>query len=68
LRTVETGRLATGPVVIYRCAGLLSVYLEQLDWKLLWDEIDIPVEEYSIIRLKLLMSTLSTRKEWTGIL
>ena len=41
--------------------------LEQLDWKLLWDEIEIVGEEYPAISLKLVLSTLSTRKEWIGI-
>ncbi len=41
--------------------------LEQLDWKLLWDEIDIVSEEYPETTVKLVMSTLSTRKEWVGI-
>jgi len=41
--------------------------LEQLDWKLLWDEIEIFSEEHPEITLKLVMSTLSTRKEWIGI-
>ena len=41
--------------------------LEQLDWKLLWDEIEIVGEDYPAITLKLVLSTLSTRKEWIGI-
>jgi hypothetical protein len=41
--------------------------LEQLDWKLLWDEIEIVGEEYPIITLTLVLSTLSTRKEWIGV-
>ncbi len=41
--------------------------LEQLDWKLLWDEIEILGEDHPTITLKLVMSTLSTRKEWIGI-
>lgn len=41
--------------------------LEQLDWKLLWDEIEILSDEHPAIKLKLVMSTLSTRKEWIGI-
>jgi hypothetical protein len=40
---------------------------EQLDWKLLWNEIEIHGEEYPAIMLKLVMSTLSTRKEWIEI-
>lgn len=41
--------------------------LERLDWKLLWDEIEIVGEDYPTITLKLVLSTLSTRKEWIGI-
>ncbi len=41
--------------------------LEQLDWKLLWDEIEVIGEEYPTITLKLVLSTLSTRKEWIEI-
>jgi MSHA biogenesis protein MshJ len=41
--------------------------LEALDWKLLWDEIDIVSEEHPKLKVKLVMSTLSTRKEWVGI-
>jgi hypothetical protein len=41
--------------------------LEQLGWKLLWDEIKIVGEEYPTITLTLVLSTLSTRKEWIGI-
>ena len=41
--------------------------LEGLDWKLLWDEIEIVSEDHPQIRLTLVMSTLSTRKEWIGI-
>jgi len=41
--------------------------LELLDWKLLWDEIEIISEEYPLTRVKVVISTLSTRKEWVGI-
>jgi MSHA biogenesis protein MshJ len=41
--------------------------LEQLDWKLLWDEIEIVADEHPTVTLRLVMSTLSTRKEWIGI-
>lgn len=41
--------------------------LEGLDWKLLWDEIEIHSDEHPQITLTLVMSTLSTRKEWIGI-
>ncbi len=41
--------------------------LELLDWKLLWDEIDIESDEYPKVTVKVVISTLSTRKEWVGI-
>ena len=41
--------------------------LEALDWKLLWDEIEIASEEYPNVTVKVVISTLSTRKEWVGI-
>jgi hypothetical protein len=41
--------------------------LELLDWKLLWDEIEIHSDEYPKAIVKLAISTLSTRKEWVGI-
>ena len=41
--------------------------LEQLDWKLLLDEIQVLGEEHPTVPLRLVMSTLSTRKEWIGI-
>ncbi|MDH3763550.1 MAG: hypothetical protein OEU50_21450 [Gammaproteobacteria bacterium] len=41
--------------------------MEALDWKLLWDEIEISAEEAPKVVVKLVMSTLSTRKEWVGI-
>jgi MSHA biogenesis protein MshJ len=41
--------------------------LEQLDWKLLWDEIEILSEEHPTVTLRLVMSTLSTRKQWIEI-
>ena len=41
--------------------------LERLDWKLLWDEIEIVSQEYPTMTVKVVMSTLSTRKEWVGI-
>ena len=41
--------------------------LERLDWKLLWDEIDIVAGEYPAVTVKVVISTLSTRKEWVGI-
>ena len=41
--------------------------LEALDWKLLWDEIELESEEYPNVTVKVVISTLSTRKEWVGI-
>jgi len=41
--------------------------LEQLDWKLLWDEFEILSEEHPTVTLRLVMSTLSTRKQWIEI-
>jgi len=41
--------------------------LEKLDWKLIWDEIEIVSGEYPQITVKLVISTLSTREEWVGV-
>lgn len=41
--------------------------MEALDWKLLWDEIEIVSDEYPIVTATVVVSTLSTRKEWVGI-
>lgn len=41
--------------------------LEALDWKLLWDEINIISQEYPTVTVKVVISTLSARKEWVGI-
>ena len=41
--------------------------MEDLDWKLLWDEIEIVSEEHPDVTVKVVMSTLSARKEWVGI-
>ena len=41
--------------------------LEALDWKLLWDEIEITSEAFPGATVKVVISTLSTRKEWVGI-
>jgi MSHA biogenesis protein MshJ len=41
--------------------------LEGLDWKLIWDEVDIVSDEYPKITVKVVISTLSTRKEWVGV-
>ncbi len=41
--------------------------LERLDWKLLWDEIDIESGKYPAVKLRLAISTLSADKAWVGI-
>lgn len=41
--------------------------LEALDWKLIWDEIEVVSDEYPLITVKVVISTLSTRKEWVGV-
>ena len=41
--------------------------MEALDWKLIWDEIEIVSGDYPVITVKLVISTLSTRKEWVGV-
>ena len=41
--------------------------MEALDWKLIWDEIEIVSDEYPLITVKVVISTLSTRKEWVGV-
>lgn len=41
--------------------------LEKLDWKLIWDEIEIISEDYPLMTVKLVISTLSTREEWVGV-
>jgi hypothetical protein len=38
-----------------------------LDWKLLWDEIEIHSDEHPKVTVEVAISTLSTRKEWVGI-
>ena len=41
--------------------------LEDLDWKLIWDQIEIVRQEYPQITVEVVISTLSTRKEWVGV-
>lgn len=41
--------------------------LEALDWKLLWDEIEIESGKYPAVTMKLAISTLSTDRAWVGI-
>ncbi|MFT5503460.1 MAG: MSHA biogenesis protein MshJ [Gammaproteobacteria bacterium] len=59
-------------MVVEFTGGYLDIlaYVEQLeglDWKLIWDEIEIVSVEYPRISVKLVISTLSTRKEWVGV-
>lgn len=41
--------------------------LETIDQKLIWDELEIVREEYPVITVRLVISTLSTREEWVGV-
>jgi MSHA biogenesis protein MshJ len=41
--------------------------LENLEWKLIWDEIEVATNEFPLITVKVVISTLSTRKEWVGV-
>ena len=41
--------------------------LEALEWKLLWDEIEIVSEDPPRVEVRVVMSTLSTQKQWVGI-
>lgn len=41
--------------------------MEALDWKLLWDEIEILSEDPPGVEVTVVMSTLSTQKQWVGI-
>jgi len=41
--------------------------LEALDWKLIWEKIEISTDDYPVINVKVVISTLSTRKEWVGV-
>jgi MSHA biogenesis protein MshJ len=41
--------------------------LESLDWKLIWEEIKISSDKYPVFNVKVVISTLSTRKEWVGV-
>ena len=41
--------------------------LEDADWKLIWDEIELVSNDYPKVTVKLVISTLSTRKEWVGV-
>jgi MSHA biogenesis protein MshJ len=41
--------------------------LESLNWKLIWEEIEISRGVYPLVKVKVVISTLSTRKEWVGV-
>ncbi|MFV2031315.1 MAG: hypothetical protein ACC663_02360 [Gammaproteobacteria bacterium] len=41
--------------------------LEALDWKLIWDDIEIISQEYPQVTVRVVISTLSTKKEWVGV-
>jgi len=41
--------------------------IEALDWKLLWDDIEITSGDYPTMTVKIAISTLSTRREWVGV-
>lgn len=41
--------------------------MEALEWKLLWDEIELVSDEPPRVEVRVVMSTLSTQKQWVGI-
>jgi len=41
--------------------------LEDLDWKLIWDEIEIVSKGHPELTVMVVISTLSTRREWVGV-
>jgi MSHA biogenesis protein MshJ len=41
--------------------------LESLEWKLIWEEIEISNDEYPVVNVTIVISTLSMRKEWVGV-
>jgi len=41
--------------------------IEDLDWQLIWDEVELAGNDYPSIDVKIVFSTLSTRKEWVGV-
>ena len=47
--------------------GIAVTQVQTLDWKLLWDEIEIRSDAYPKVTVKVAISTLSTRKQWVGI-
>lgn len=41
--------------------------LEALEWKLLWDAIELSTQQYPVIRVDIRISTLSDDKHWVGL-
>jgi MSHA biogenesis protein MshJ len=41
--------------------------LEELDWKLMWDRINLRTDEYPLIQADIEISTLSDSKHWVGL-
>jgi MSHA biogenesis protein MshJ len=41
--------------------------LEALEWKLIWEEIAVSNDEYPVVNVTILISTLSMREEWVGV-
>lgn len=41
--------------------------LEDLEWKLIWDQISLTTTEYPVIRADIEISTLSDNKHWVGL-
>ena len=41
--------------------------MEALEWKLLWDELELVSKEPPRVEVRVVMSTLSTQKQWVGI-
>lgn len=41
--------------------------LEELDWKLMWDRINLKTHEYPVIQADIEISTLSDSKHWVGL-
>jgi MSHA biogenesis protein MshJ len=41
--------------------------LEALEWKLIWEEIEVSNDEYPVVNVTVVISTLSMREEWVGV-
>jgi MSHA biogenesis protein MshJ len=41
--------------------------LEALEWKLIWEEIEVSNDEYRVVNVTVVISTLSMREEWVGV-